>query len=367
MNKEIISGKQGVCILTLFIFGSTLVYGTGGEAKKGAWLAIAIAVICALLMGIIYGKLLSMFPEKDLFDILKLVFGKFMGRALSLLFIWYTIHLGGLVLYNFGEFIANVGLGETPRVVPLSFMVILCVWAVREGIEVIGRWTEIMIIFVFFIIFMSNVLSIPMLKLDNLRPVLGNGIKPVINGAFSSFSYPFAETVLLTAVFSSLSDSKSHSKIYIKGLLLAGINIIIIAARNTMVVGEYVLSINNYPSFLAISRINIGNFIERLESAVSIVFLTCGFIKVSICLLAASKGVSKFFNFKDYRFIVMPIALIMMNFSFIVTKDMMELTKWNSQVYPYYAVIFQVILPGIILIGAKIRYKKICINGLNNA
>jgi spore germination protein KB len=366
MNKEIISDKQGIILITLFILGSTLVVGTGGEAKKDMWLAVIIGMIFAVPVLMMYAKLLSMFPEKDIFDILKLAFGNFIGKAISLLFIWYALHLGALVLYNFSQFIGTVGLDQTPRVVPMSVIMLLCAWGVKEGVEVLGRWGEILIQFLIIILFLATILSIPVLRLNNLLPVFENGIKPVIKGAFSTFAFPFTETVIFIMVFPCLKGKKSSFKTFILGLLLGGGIIVVLAARNIMILGSYIISMSYYPSFFAVARINIGHFLQRLESAVSITFLISGFVKISMCLFGASKGISKLFNFVDYRFIVIPTALIILNLSFIVSSDIMESAKWNLQVYPYYAFIFQVILPSLTFICAKIRYKKIRSNDLNN-
>lgn len=168
-------------------------------------------------------------------------------------------------------------------------------------------------------------------------------------------------------VFSSLKNKKAPFKSYILGLIIGGIIVAVIALRNILLLGEYILSVHYFPSYIAVSRINIAEFLQRLESVVSIVFLTAGFIKISMCLLGASKGISKLFNFKDYRFIVVPSALIILNLGFLVYEDMMELNRWVSQVYSYYAFLFEVILPVIVFIAAKVRYHKICGGKLNDA
>lgn len=108
MNKEAISNKQGITLVIIFILGSTLVLGTAGEAKKDMWIAIIVGIFLSFPILLIYAKLLSMFPEKDIFDISILVLGNFFGRIVNILFIWFAIHLGALVLYNFGEFINTV-------------------------------------------------------------------------------------------------------------------------------------------------------------------------------------------------------------------------------------------------------------------
>ncbi len=366
MSKEIISTKQGVTLVMLYIFGYTLVIGTGGEAKKDMWIALILGIILAIPVFMMYARLLSMFPEKDIFDILNLVFGNFIGKAISLLFIWFALHIAGLAVYSFSEYISTVALDQTPKVVFMSAFMILCVWGVKEGIEVLGRWGEIMIRFLIFIVFMAVILAAKDLRFSKLLPVLENGINPVMKGAFATLTLPLAETVVFIMVFSCLKDKKATFKAYILGLLLAGVVLIIVSLRNIMVLGTYIISMNYYPSFNAVARINIGNILQRLEAAVSIVFLISGFVQVSICLLGAAKGISKLFGFIDYRHMVIPTALIILNLGFLVVKDMMELTQWNREVFPYYGFFFEVILPGVIFICARMRYKKIYNNDLNN-
>ncbi|MCM8709511.1 endospore germination permease [Clostridium sp. SYSU_GA19001] len=359
MNKEVISNKQGMVLLILFIQGSTVVVGTGGEAKKDVWLAIIIGMILSFPMLFIYAKLISMFPGKDIFDISVLVLGKLFGTVANILFIWFAIHVGSLALNNFADFVNNIGLPRTPREVMMACIMFLCIWGVKEGIEVLGRWAEFLFNFLNIMLFLTITLSIQNININKILPIMENGVKPLITGAFSAFSFPFAETVIFTMIFSSLKDKKAVFKTYMMGVIITGLMIFTLAIRNVMVLGEYVISISFYAGYITVSLINIANFLQRLESVVSIAFLITCTIKISICLFGASKGVSKLFNFKDYRFIVVPIALIIYNLGFLVVDDIMELKKWSSQIAPYYKIPFEIILPVIIFIAAKIKYKKI--------
>ena len=99
--------------------------------------------------------------------------------------------------------------------------------------------------------------------------------------------------------------------------------------------------------------------LQRIEITVSIVFIFSVFIKSSICLLVACKGIGKMFNLKDYRSIVIQTGLLMVYFSYIIYDNIIEMTYWALKVYPYYAFPMQVILPIIIWILAEIKSKKI--------
>jgi spore germination protein KB len=210
----------------------------------------------------------------------------------------------------------------------------------------------------FFILVVVQILGIPQLHLNYIKPLLKNGLIPVLKGGFSTFSFPLAETVICIGIFSSLKTKKSPVKVYFLGILISATIVIIITIRNIAVLGNMLDSFY-FPSYEAVSRTKIGDFIQRIEVTVSIVFIFGVFIKSSICLLVACKGIGKMFNLKDYRSIVIQTGLLMVYFSYIVYDNMMEMKYWAFKVYPYYVFPMQVILPIIIWISAEIKAKKI--------
>jgi spore germination protein KB len=76
--------------------------------------------------------------------------------------------------------------------------------------------------------------------------------------------------------------------------------------------------------------------------------------------LVCCRGISTLFSFEDYRFLVTPIGILLVITSFSKYDSIMEMSEWIVEVWNYYALLFQVILPIIILIGAemKVRNKK---------
>ena len=361
MNKEIISDKQGICLVTMFILGSTLLLGTGGGiAKKDAWMAVIVGILYAAPVLYIYSRLMSKFHGHDLFDILQLIFGKFFGKVISILYIWFAFHLGSLVERNFSDFTETAVYPDTPVQFPLLFFVLLFIWGVKLGIENLGRWSEIYILVVTFLLVAVTIfLSLPQLDFNNIRPIFYNGIKPILHSGFLAFSFPFGETVIFLMVFSSLKTKKSSYKVFFMGLIFGGIFILIVSLRNLLIIGAESMSRDYFPSYVAVSAIKIGDFIQRLELAVSTVLLLNVFIKVSICLLAVCKGLQKVFDLDDYRFLVTPMALLMTSFSMIVYPNIMESVRWAFKIWPFYAFFFQAILPLIIFIFGEIKFRKV--------
>lgn len=354
MQREQITDKEAICILIMFVIGSSLIIGVGGEAKNDAWISAIVGLIMVIPMMIIYSRILSLFQGRDLFDILYLIFGKVIGNFIAILYIWYAFHLGALVLRNYGEFINIIAMPETPMFVSLLCLGMTCIIAVRLGIEIIARTTTYFLPILFLILVGVQLLAMPQLNLEYIKPILGNGIMPVLKGGFSAFSFPFAETILFIGIFSSLKTKKSPVKVYFWGILISAAIIIITTIRNIAVLGNMVGSFY-FPSYEAVSMISIGDFIQRIEVSVSSIFIFGAFIKCSICLLVACKGIAKMFNLKDYRSISIQTGLLMVYFSYIVYDNSMEMSYWAFKVYPYYSFPFQVILPIIIWISAEIK------------
>lgn len=358
MISERITDKQGISLITLYIIGSSLVLATGADAGKDAWLSIIISILISFPILMIYAKILYNFNDKNLFEINTIVFGKIIGKLINILYIWFSIHLGALVLRNFGEFIITNSLVETPIIITIISFSILCIWIVKDGIEVMGRYGEITIIFLLIFISFAIFLMIPIEDIENLRPILGKGFKPIVKASFSVFTFPFGETVVFMLIFTNLANRKSPFKIYSISLFIGGFIIFITTLNEILVLGESKFTSLFFPSYTAVGRVNIGDFIQRVEIIVGISFIGGGLIKISACLLAASKGFSNIFNIEDYRFIVTPIMALMVILSYIVYDSVNEMFSWAIKVWNYYSLPFEIILPIIILIASEIYIRK---------
>ncbi|MBU3091791.1 endospore germination permease [Clostridium sp. CM028] len=359
MKNEVISERQATILIILFIIGTSFLRGSGGgDAKQDAWIAIIIAILWSIILLLMFSKILSSYPGKDLFDILQIVMGKFIGKTISILMIWFAFHDGSLTLRSLSEFTDILALPDTPVVVPMIFFTILLIWCLKEGIEVLGRWSEFFIWIVILIFFTVSIFSISQMNISKLKPILSSGAAPLLRGAFSSFTYPFGETVIFTMVFSNISKVRNYKKTFMVGLLVGGGLIFLATLRNILVLGSGTLSRLYFPSPTVISLIHLGNLLQRLEMTVAIQFLVCVFVKVSICIFAVCNGISKVFGFNDYKFIATPVALLMFNFSFFVYESTMEMSSWTLNILPYYSFVFEVIIPLVIFIVVEIRSRS---------
>ncbi len=354
MNSELISHKQGIVLVAFVIIGDALVFTQGIQAGSDFWLAIILAFIFALVINAVYAQILALYPGRDLFAIAEIVFGKIFGKLIIVSYVWFTLFLGALIIREFSEYVNIVALPETPIILPLIFMLLLCVWVAIEGIEVLGRCSQLLLFIAAVFTIAVVLMSIPRMETINLRPFLYHGWQPVFLGAFTTFAFPFAESVICLTFFSALKTN-NYRKVFTTGLAIGGVFIFTTSLIEILLLGVDIDKSNYFPARVSVSRINVGNFLHGIEILVDIVFLFGEFVTISLCLIGSALGTAKLFNIKNYRIVVVSLAILMANLSYLAHKNISELVTWATDVWPYYALPFEVILPLVILAAAVFK------------
>jgi spore germination protein (amino acid permease) len=354
LEKGKISNFQLSVLIIGFVFGSSVIISPGGGAGHDAWIAVALGLMEGLLIAWIFTALSKQFKDKTIVEISSLVYGKILGKCISILFIWYLFHLGALVLNNYARFFKLEIYPATPKIVILLLIMLVCASTVGRGIEVLARCSLILVPLTVLIAFSDTLLVIPHIDINNLLPVLDVPIGKLLWAAHGAASFPFAETTALLMVLAFVEKPEKGPSAVSRGLLIAGFILIIVAARNAAVLGQ-MDAIINYPSYLSAQVIDIGDILTRFEVVVAINLITMGFIKVSVLFYGTVLGLAQVFNLRSYRTIILPVGILMVILALTNVGNTMEMFQFANKGYPIYAVPFQIGIPLITLVVAKLR------------
>jgi spore germination protein KB len=361
MNKEIVSSKQALSIVVTFILGSSVILGTNREAMQDSWISSLIAIAAFIPFAFLYGRILKLYPGMDFFDIIVKVLGSLLGKIIIVLFSWYAIHLGALVLRNFTEFIRVEELPTTPQLLFFILMSTMCIYVVKSGVDNLGKCSVVILIFYIFILVSVTLFSLGEFEYNNLLPVMRQGMDKILLGSFSNLTFPLAETVLLLPLISSLKPKESPYKVYFWGGVLGGGMLLIGTIKNILIVGFPMLSEVFFPHIEAAKLIVIGgsltDVLARIEETVVIAFTFTCFVKISGCLFAATKGIARVFNINKYKKLAVPVSFIMIALASILYSSLGEMIGWLP-VYKYYALPFEILLPLLIFIAGEIKIRK---------
>ena len=344
IEKGKITGFQATLLIIGFIFGSSVLLPPGRGAGPDAWFAVVLGMLEALLFALIYINLVRRFPGKTLVEILKEVYGRFLGSVVSLIFIWYVFHLLSLVLVNYLDFLKTSIIPQTPNTVVLLFITLICAYAARHGVEVIARCGEVLVPLTIVLIILITFVLLPNLKWENLQPMLQTPWEKLIREGHSSASFPFGETVVFTMILAYLNQKHLISGSVVKAITIGGFFLVSIVARTVAVLGQ-TKEIYTYPAFHAGRLIELGDVFTRMEMFVAVNFLTMGFIKISVLIYGTCLGLAQILELRSYRFLVLPISILAVLLALSNFSNVVENIFFAREVYPLYALLFQVVIP----------------------
>jgi spore germination protein (amino acid permease) len=353
MNPKI-TEKQIQATIIMFWLGSLVVIGIDPQSKQDSWIASLLAGIMILPLLFLYIRLTSLYPGKNLFEILIQIFGKVFGRILIFIYVFFSIHLGGIILKVFSTFVHILNMPETPEPAILFFIILLSVWTVKSGPENIGRMSKYTFPIIVVSVAATFMAGAKDMDIGNLKPIMNTDLKTLLGSAFSLCVLPLGEAFLCLSFFSSLDPQTKPYRFFFKALIWTLVIVIVVNLRNILILGFPSATMFYFPSYETVGIISIGDFFSRAEVLIGINLMLAGFIKVAVCLYSSSLGLAKLLNAADQKLYVVPCALLMVTLAGILYENTVEWVEWIP-VYEIYAIPFQIIFPIIILIGAEIK------------
>ena len=283
------------------------------------------------------------------------ILGKWMGKAVSILFLPFPFLLASLVLRNIGDFLTTYIMPETPIQFIHMMMLIVVMMGIRLGIETIARAAEIIfpwfiVLFLMLVIFVS-----PQIEVQKIQPVLEEGMKPVLHAALLFAAYPFMEFVTFLFIIPHVNRPGEVGKAFFAGTCMGGAIIVVLTALSILVIGPDHTARDIYPSYVLAQKINIGDFLQRIEAIIAGLWFITIFFKLSISFYAATLSLAQILNLKEYRMLVFPLGMIMVVFSLASSPNIVYNFTVILEVWVFFAGTFGLFLPLFLLGVAAIR------------
>jgi spore germination protein KB len=358
--KENISLWQLFILILLFNLGSSIVVNLGVEAGNSAWISILIACIAGLVLVLNYLKLLNWFPQMNLYEILEVCFGKWVGRLIGFFYIIYFFLLASFVLRDLGELMVSTIYTNTPIEFIHITMILVILYIINLGIEVLGRVTEIFIPYaLLFLLFLGLGITFSgELDLKNLFPIFADGIKPVLKPVYPDLiHFPFGEFIAFMIIIPSVTKIRYVVRTSLSAYFLSGVVLAYSSILQTATLGV-LKNRSNFPLLSAAREISLLNFIERVDLLIVFIMMLGIVVKVSVLLYGGLKGLENCFNI-PYRSFGFPMAMIVALFSISIGEDYPSYLEKGIKVLPgYIQTLFHIVIPFIILAIAFFKKKK---------
>ena len=225
----------------------------------------------------------------------------------------------------------------------------------QGGIEVLGRLAQLFLPFFIVPIFIFVVFLSPDFDVKNIFPILGGGIVPPLKGAVVPGGW-YSEFFLIIFLLPFLTDVKKARKYGMLTVLAVMLTLVVVNLTVLFVLGPTTAS-KVFPLMNATRYVSLGDFFENLESIAMAVWIVGAFVKISVFYYAIALGTAQWLNLSDYRVIIWPFAIIIIEFAFWSIPSSAEYTSYLTKVLPFYGPFAQTIIPLFLLMIAIVRKK----------
>lgn len=355
VSEKITGNQLGFLIFTFVV--STLILSVPGVmvafAKQDAWMSVFPASITGIISIWVMTTLANRYPGLTIMEYSTQIVGKWLGKIFGFYFSYYLFFFISSTVNEHAGFIRTVLLPRTPSFVGVVTILILAGLAVFSGIEVIGRCNEVLVPIIIILLIPLFILSIGDSDPGQLKPVLGEGIMPVLKGAVVPSAW-MSQFFFLGWLLPYLNQPQKARKASMIALLCMVILIVVIDLVAIMVFGP-ISGRLNFSFLRVIEYIGIVGSLERMEALAISVWIMGIFVKVSVLLFMFCLSVSQLFDIKNYRGIVSPVTLLSIIGSVWIFKNAAEFQAWITHSYPILALFTQTLLPLSLLIIDTIR------------
>lgn len=356
MEKGRISAFQmGVLIFpTILATGILIVPSiTAAHAKNDLWLSPIWGSIVGFISVYIICYLGHLFPKQSIIQYSQQIIGRVPGWIVGFLYLFFILHINGVIVREYAEFTIGVILPMTPIHVIMGAQLLVCGFAVRGGVEVLGRAALVFFPAFLFLFLLVHILLLPDLKPEFLFPILEHGIKPSIIGGIIPAGW-FSEVFLITFLIPFVTDKKKSGKWGVIFICLVLAAMIISNLAVLFLFGNSASTLV-YPFMSAASYVSLADFFENLEAVVMTLWIVGLFVKISVFYYANVIGVAQLFQLSDYRPIVFPVGFLTLLFSVWGIPTFDDLSHFVTLAGPIYLTFFGTIIPFLLLIIALLR------------
>lgn len=360
IGMQRISNYQLFTLMMLFQIGTTIIFGFGSGAGRDAWISVLLSAAVGIVITGVYAILLIMHPGLTLVEWFPKQFGKWPGSFLGWLYPLLFIYNAGRGLADMSFLIPDTLLPQTPPLFSVGLLVLLLIYGLYKGIEVLGRLAGILLPFILLLLMLEIVFLLVSgtINLRELLPIAGKGWAPILEAVWpAGITQSFGEMSAMTILWPLAKSRKGAIRTALLSTLGTGLLIAATDILALVVIGEPIFKRAYYPMYILLRQIEVGELLDNLDVLAVLYFVITVFFKTVLYLFAAIRSIQLLANLPSIRPLVIPASLFALFMSMTMTDNLMEhiMGVHMTILSPYFWIPLQYVLPIMLLLTAVVR------------
>jgi spore germination protein KB len=294
------------------------------------------------------------FPGLSIVQIAMQVLGKWAGGFVSLLYILFFIQVASWVTRNMSDFMHINLMPRTPLPMFHIMILLVCAYAVVKGIESIAMVAEVLSNFVNLAFWIPFSIMIKEWDWENFNvPSAAHPLDMFLNTRYA-LAFPFMEIIIFMMIFPFAGRRLKVA--FLSGIGAAGILLALCVFFTIGILGVERTSHLIYPVFIIFREMEFTNFVEHLESLLSVNILLLVCIKLSLLFYCAVLAICQLFEVKERAVVAYPLIWIISAYSMLF-QNIIENVNWVKMYLFNYYTLYAIIIPAILIVCAWLRKK----------
>lgn len=301
MKEDKISVRQAILLLTSLNIGMSLQLNPS-EAGSDFWLAALVGWGGGYLVMLVIASVAALHPGRSLAGILSDCMGPAAGRILALLCAVLFLVIAGDVIQQFGFYEVTIEIPETPILfIDICYGLVIA-YAVKIGLEVLGRMSEVFFPVLCTVVLITLASFFTSVHPQVFLPVLKDGWWKPVSVGLRIAMLPFAMTAAGLTIFPNLNEPQKVFHVVNMAVLLSGIVEWVIVIRDVAVAGIQLSSRNIFP-YEKVFRLMPGIDIYPL---LDLDVMMSGILTGGLLIFAAVRTVGEIFGLEKYKILAFP-------------------------------------------------------------
>ncbi|MGD9677608.1 MAG: endospore germination permease [Vulcanibacillus sp.] len=356
-----ISRFQLWLLLINFLIGSAIIFIPSSiisTSKQDAWLSMLLLIFIGSFFIVLVSTLSKLHFGKTIVAINTEVFGKIIGLVVNIFYVWFFILLSAILLREIADIMKVITLNDTPLLVINVLVSILVFYAAFYGLEVYARANEIFSLVAFIGFLLTILLVTPIMEIERLKPIFDEGFKTIIKGMIPAIGFTYGEMAVFFMVIPFVNNKKHLTKILLSSGLIAGLSLLLIVVTSILVLDVPESGASIFAPITLARLIRVGDFLSRVEIIFYFTFFSTLYIKLCLTFYAGVLAVSEVFKLSFYRPVIIPMLIIVISLSLLITDSIIEFLDFSSNSWLPFTLISSFVIPIILLILTLIKKKK---------
>lgn len=326
-------------------------------AKQDAWIAVLIAYILAVILSLICLELIKRYPKDNLLSFSEKIVGKPLAKVICIILFLYSFLISAYMVEQFSTLMTTMVYRATPAYVFRIGIILLAVYIVNSGVEVLFRVSDFVFIGVLLVTIVIGGGLLKEFDLNNLLPIFSQDINSIVKASITPTAF-FGQIILFLFFHNLVDDLKGITRTIHLGLLIGMLLVIGFVIADLAVFGADLGSLLTFPPFMIIRQISIQNIFDRVEILMLTLWIGLALIEIAAYFWISNQSIARLFNLNQQKIINLPLAVILVAFVTLSWRGIVDFQEYINISYIFTIFIIEFSIPIVLYLISLIRGKR---------